>query len=304
VLTRGLKPVALPPGVGHVVADAADEAALAGVVEAGGYDVAVSFVIFDAPQAEAAVRAFGGRVKQLVFISTAAVYEKPPRHHVITEKTPRLNPFWDYARRKIEAEDVFIDAHARAGFPATIVRPSYTYGEGWIPTSMGSDYTTVWRLRRTMPVVIPGDGSSLFVLTHASDFARGLVGLFGRPEAIGEDFHITSDEVLSWHQIFSAIAEAAGTPIERVHVPSEFIARVDARRGGSLLGDKAWSAVFDNSKLKRLVPGFAARVPFAEGVRRSIEWIEADPSRQILDANATVEAVLAAWRRAEAAAFR
>jgi nucleoside-diphosphate-sugar epimerase len=301
VLTRGSKVADLPAGVRRLKADATDRHAMTRVLAEGRFDAAVSFIVFTPEQARADVAIFAGHVDQYIFISTAAVYEKPPHHHVVTERTPRSNPYWDYARLKIAAEDVFRAAHEATGFPVTVVRPSYTYGESWIPTAMGSDYTSVWRLRRGLPLVVPGDGSSLFVLTHASDFARGLVGLLGRAEAIGEDFHITSDEVMSWWRILATIAEAAGTELSLVRVPSDFIARVDARRGASLLGDKAWSLIFDNGKLRRLVPDFKVQVPFAEGVRRSIEWLEADPSRQVLDANTTMEAVLQAWWRAEAA---
>lgn len=298
VATRGLRPVALPPGrVASVVVDAADGSAMARLAAEGRFDAAVSFVVFTAEEARTALEAFAGRVEQFVFISSAAVYQKPPRHYVVTERTPRANPFWDYARHKIEAEDVFRAAHATSGFPATIVRPSYTYGDGWIPTSMGSDFTPVWRLRRGLPLVAPGDGTSLWIMTHASDFARGLVGLLGRPEAVGEDFHITSDEVLSWNQIYAAIAEAAGAPLQLVHIPSDFVARIDARRGASLLGDKAWSLVYDNSKVRALVPDFRPAVPFADGVKRSVAWLSADPDRQGLAMNAILDAVLEAWSR-------
>jgi len=298
VLSRGTRPVTLPPGrVAKVTLDAADGQAMVRLLTASHFDVAVSFIVFTAEEARAAVEVFAGRVRQYVFISSAAVYAKPPRHYVITERSGRANPYWDYARHKIEAEDVFRAAHGTSGFPATIVRPSYTYGDSWIPTSMGSDYTSVWRLRRGLPLVAPGDGTSLWVMTHASDFARGLVGLLGRPEAVGEDFHITSDEVQTWNQIYAAIAAAAGTGLTLAHVPSDFVARVDARRGASLLGDKAWSLVFDNSKVRGLVPEFRATVPFAEGVKRSIAWLEADAARQSLQANATLEAVLEAWSR-------
>ena len=220
---------------------------------------------------------------------------------MVTEETPLGNPYWDYARQKIAAEDALREAHRTRAFPATIVRPSYTYGETWIPSASGSDYTVAWRMRRGLEVYVPGDGSSLWILTHASDFARGLIGLLGRPEAIGEAFHITSDEVLTWNQIHETIAAALGVAPRLVHIPSDFIASIDARRGASLLGDKAWSVVFDTSKLRRVVPGYEARVPFAEGVRASIAWLEADPSRQRIDANEAAEKVLAAWRRAMAA---
>lgn len=299
ILTRGQRTAEPPPGVEQVRGDATDPQLLAALASRG-FDVVVSFIAFDAEDVKRDVRAFTGRLTQYVFISSASVYEKPPRHYVVTEETPLANPYWDYARKKIAAEEALREAHRAAGFPATIVRPCYTYGEGWIPTTSGTDYTVVWRMRRGLEVVVPGDGTSLWTLTHASDFARGLLGLFGQQAAIGEAFHITSDEVLTWNQIHETIARVLSVPARIVHVPSDFIAAIDARRGASLLGDKAWSLVFDNAKLRRLVPDFRARVPFEEGIRASIVWFEADPKRQRIEANETVERILAAWRRAMA----
>jgi nucleoside-diphosphate-sugar epimerase len=300
IVTRGKKRTDVPAGVTEIRGDIADASFVASLA-AGGYDAVVNFVAFDAPDVERDVAAFRGRVGQYVFVSSASVYEKPPRSHVVTEETPLANPFWDYARKKIAAEDALREAHRTERFPMTIVRPSYTYGETWIPTTSGTDYTVVWRMRKGLEIVVPGDGTSLFVLTHASDFARGLVGLLGQPAAIGEAVHLTSDEVLNWTQIHEAIAAALGVEPRIVHVPTDVIARIDARRGASLLGDKAWSTIFDNSKARRLVPGWTARVPFAEGIRTSINWFEADASRQKIDANDTVERILHAWHRALAA---
>jgi nucleoside-diphosphate-sugar epimerase len=300
IATRGQRAVDLPPGIVAVQGDGKDPAFLSSLADRG-FDAVVDFVAFDAADVARDIAAFSGRVGQYVFISSASVYEKPPKHHVVTEETPVANPFWDYARGKIAAEAALRDAHRAHGFPMTIVRPSYTYGETWIPTTSGSDYTVAWRMRRGLPVVVPGDGTSLFTLAHASDFARGLVGLLGQPAAIGEAVHLTSDEVLNWNQIHEEIARALDVEPRLVHVPSDVIARIDARRGASLLGDKAWSTLFDNSKARRLVPGWKCRVPFAEGVRASIAWLEADPARQRIDANETVERILAAWARAEAA---
>jgi nucleoside-diphosphate-sugar epimerase len=300
-LTRGTRPAPLPAAVERVTGDAADAATLAALARRR-FDVVVDFVAFDAQDVRRDLAAFLGQVGQYVFISSATVYRRPPPHYLVTEDAALGNPYWEYARNKIAAEQVLREAHASEGFPATIVRPSYTYGESWIPTSSGTDYTVVHRLRRGLEVVVPGDGSSLVVLTHAQDFARGLLGLLGHPAAIGEAFHVTSDEVLTWNQVHETIARALGVEARLVHVPSEFIARVDARRGASLLGDKAWSLVFDNAKLRRLVPEFRARTPFDQGVRRSIAWLEADPTRQRLDADASVERILAAWHRAMDAA--
>jgi nucleoside-diphosphate-sugar epimerase len=303
VLVRGTRPVALPPSVETVKGDATDPNLLVSLARRG-FDTVVNFIAYEAQDVRRDIVAFRGRIGQYVFISSASVYRKPPQGHRITEETPLGNPYWDYARKKIEAEEALREAHRSDGFPATVVRPAFTYGESWVPTTSGSDYTVVHRLRRGLPIVVPGDGTSLFVLTHATDFARGLLGLVGNPDAVGEAFHVTSDEVLSWNEVHETIARVVGVAPKIVHVPSDFIARVDERRGASLLGDKAWSTIFDNSKVRRLVPGFSARVPFAEGVRASIEWLEANSARQKIDANETVERILAAWDRAMTAAFR
>jgi len=300
ILTRGQRAAEPPSGVEHVKGDATHPEQLEALASRR-FDVVVSFIAFDAEDVKRDVRAFSGRLSQYVFISSASVYEKPPRHYVVTEETPLANPYWDYARKKIAAEAALFEAHRATGFPATIVRPCYTYGESWIPTTSGTDYTVAWRMRRGLEVVVPGDGTSLWTLTHASDFARGLLGLFGQKGAIGEAFHITSDEVLTWNQLHETIARVLGVPARIVHVPSDVIARLDARRGASLLGDKAWSLVFDNSKLRRLVPDYRARVPFEDGIRASIAWFEADAKRQRIEANETVERILSAWRRAMAA---
>jgi len=300
VVTRGQRADALPLPVERVRGDVAD-AALLDRLAARRFDAVLQFLAYDAEAVRRDVQAFGGRCGQYVLISTAAAYERPPRHYRVTESTPLSNPRWEYARRKIEAEAALAEAGAAAGLPWTVIRPSYTYGESWVPTTNGTDYTVVWRMRRGLEVPVPGDGTSLWTLTHASDFARGVVGLLGRDEALGEAFHITSDEVLSWNQVHETIARVLGVEPRLVHVPSDVIARIDPRRGDSLLGDKAWSLIFDNSKLKSVLPGFRAEIPFETGVARSIRWLEAAPSRQRIDANETVERILSAWRRAMAA---
>jgi nucleoside-diphosphate-sugar epimerase len=299
VVTRGRRE-GLPAGVATVQGNAMDASLLASLASRA-FDVVVNFIAFTPEDVRRDLAAFSGRVKQYVFISSASVYLKPPPHHMVTEETPLGNPYWDYARQKIAAEGALRTAYREQGFPATIVRPSYTYGESWIPTTSGTDYTVAWRMRHGLEVVVPGDGTALFTLTHAADFARGFAGLLGQPAAVGEAVHITSDEVLSWNQVHEEIARALGVEARLVHVPSDFIARIDARRGASLLGDKAWSTLFDNAKVRRLVPGFVARVPFAQGVRASIAWLEAEEGRQRIDANDTIEKILDAWRRAMAA---
>jgi nucleoside-diphosphate-sugar epimerase len=297
VMTRGRR--AAPAGVAAIEGDRYAAADLARAAAAR-WDAVVDFLAYTAPDVALAAAAFDGRTSQYVLVSTAAVYDKPAAGLPLTEKAPVGNPHWEYARLKIAAEEVARRAHA-GGLPATIVRPSYTYGETWIPSGFGGqDYTVVDRMRRGLPVVCHGDGTALWVMTHASDFARGLVGLLGNEAALGETFHVTSDEVLTWDAVYAAIGRAAGVEPVIVHVPSALIAAIVPDRGASLLGDKAHSSVFDNSKVRRCVPGFAARVPFAEGIARSVAWYDADASRRVPSATATgnIERVLAAWGRA------
>ncbi len=294
---RGTRAVDIP-GVRRVRGDVADRAGLARLLDGHAFDVVVNWIVFNADQAAADVEMFANRTGQYILISTATVYEKPPRHYLVTEDTPLGNPFWEYAQKKIGAEELLRQAHRERGFPVTIVRPSFTYGDTWVPTACGVDFTPILRLRRGLPLVVHGDGTALWVMTHASDFAKGLVGLLGRTEAVGEAFHITSDEVLTWNQIYEAIAAAAEAPAKLVHVPTDFIASVDPRIGAGLYGDKAHSLVFDNSKIKRFVPGFRCTVPFAEGIRRTVAWLDAHPEAQSLDASAALDRILGAWRPA------
>ncbi len=298
ILTRGHRPA--PAGVETIVGDRDDPTALRGAAE-GRWDAVVDFLAYAPPQVEMALEAFAGRTEQYVFIGTAAGYDKVAARLPITEDAPLANPFWEYARLKITCEESVRRAHRERGLPVTIVRPSYTYGPTWIPSGFGGqDYTVVDRMRRGLSVVCHGDGTALWVMTHASDFAVGLVGLLGHPGAIGEAFHITSDEVLTWDAIYQTIARAAGVEARLVHVPSALIAALVPDRGASLLGDKAQSTVFDNAKVRRLVPEFQPRVSFAEGIARSIAWFDADPARRVVGAaaNENIERVLAAWGRA------
>jgi nucleoside-diphosphate-sugar epimerase len=209
------------------------------------------------------------------------VYHKPVRNHVITESTPAFNPYWEYSRQKIACEEILREEYVRTGFPVTIVRPSHTYSIGWFPTTFGSpDFTYPQRMLDGKPIVVHGDGLSLWTITHADDFAKAFVGLLGHPGAIGETFHITGDEALSWDEIHLTIGRALGVEPRIVHVPSEVIARFDPDTGAGLLGDKRYSVIFDNTKIKRLVPGYQATITFAEGMRRSARWIEEHPDRK------------------------
>jgi len=301
ILNRGRSPSRLRGGVRAVMGERDDGGRLRRLAEDTRFDAVVDFLCYRPEQAETAIEAFAGRTSQYVFIGTAAAYEKPVVHYVITEATPLRNPFWEYARQKIACEERLRRAREESRFPVTVVRPSYTYGPTWIPSGFGGqDYTVVNRMRRGRPIVCHGDGTSLWVMTAASDFAVGLLGLLGHPGAVGEAVHITSDEVLTWEAIYGVIARSAGAEPKLVHVPSDLIASLYPERGGSLLGDKAWSVVFDNAKIRRFVPEFRAQTSFAEGMARSIDWFDADPARRTVndETDRRIDRVIAAQQRA------
>lgn len=284
LLNRGNR--ATPPGVTSLVADSHDEAATARALADQQFDVVVNWVAFTPADIERDLRLFRKRTRQYVFISSASAYQKPASSYLIREDTPLANPYWAYSQNKIACEERLLRAYRDEGFPCTIVRPSLTYGDTQIPLVLNSwqrPYTAIARMRQGKPLVVPGDGSSLWTITHNTDFAKGLVGLLGHQQAIGHAFHITSDEVLTWNQVFEAVAAAAGVEPRLVHIPSDFIAACIPELTGTLLGDKAVSAVFDTSKIKRFVPGFCATTPFAQGIKRTLAWFEAEPSRQQID---------------------
>jgi nucleoside-diphosphate-sugar epimerase len=283
LLNRGSS-VADLPGAQRLIADVHRPQDARAVLDGLEFDVVVDWIAFTPDDIERDLDLFRGRVGQFVFISSASAYRKPPDHYLITESTPLDNPFWDYSRGKIACEERLMRAYREEGFPATIVRPSMTYDHN-LPIAVGGwgTYTLADRLLAGRPIIVHGDGSSLWVVTHADDFGRGLLGLLGNPRALGEAFHITSDEVLTWDQIYRTIAESLGVEPRIVHIPSDFIARVAPDLSGSLLGDKTWSCVFDDSKIKSFVPGFQATIPLRDGIRRTLAWFAADPSRRRVD---------------------
>ena len=246
------------------------------------FDAVVNWIVFEPHQIERDLALFRGRTEQYVFIGSASAYQTPPARLPITESTPLDNPFWLYSRNKIACEERLLRAYRDEGFPVTIVRPSHTYDRTLLPVHGG--YTVIDRMRRRAPVIVHGDGTSLWTLTHHRDFAKGLVGLLGNNRAIGEAVHITSDEVLTWNQIHGFLARAAGTEARLVHVPSSDIAAYDPDWGASLLGDKSHSMIFDNSKIKRLVPAYRAEIPFHRGAEEIMAWYDEDPARQRVDA--------------------
>ncbi len=280
LLNRGLRHAA-PPGSHHIIADINQPEKVRAALEGLQFDVVVNWIAYTVADIQRDLALFKGRVGQYIFISSAAAYQKPPAHYLITEATPLHNPFWEYARNKIACEEFLLRAQKQDGFPATIVRPSYTY-ETIFPVAIGGGgtYTLADRLKNGRPIIVHGDGASLWVLTHAEDFGRGFIGLLGNEKAIGHAFHITSDEVQTWDQIYLTIADALGVEANIVHIPSDFIVRAAPGLAGTLLGDKMWSIVFDNSKIKTFVPEFAAVIPFREGIRRTLAWFDADEQRQ------------------------
>jgi nucleoside-diphosphate-sugar epimerase len=299
LVNRGIRDVEVPGGVRIIKADIRDRDGFARAVTDEEFDVVVNWIAYTPDHVETDIGIFKGRIGQYVFISSASAYQKPPGHYLITESTPLANPYWQYSRDKIACEERLMREYRENGFPVTIVRPSYTYNSTVVPTTLlGWDYTVLDRMRKGRAIVVHGDGSSLWTMTHNTDFALGFNGLLGNPQATGQAFHITSDEVLTWNQIFETIGAAAGVKPKLVHVPSDFIAGIDPDRGASLLGDKTWSAVFDNSKIKRFVPDFVATKTFAQGMRESVSWFDGDPARRKVSdkANEITERILAAFK--------
>ncbi len=297
-LNRGQRKVDLP-GVKSLRADISNATEARAALGDHQFDVVVDWVAYHPIDIERDLALFRGRTKQFVFISSASAYQKPPAHYVINESTPLANPHWEYSRNKIACEELLLQEYRERGFPVTIVRPSLTY-DPQLPIALGGwgCYTFIDRLKRGKPILVHGDGSSLWVVTHAEDFARGFIGLFSNPAAIGHAFHITSDEVLTWNQIYGTIAEALGVEPIIEHIPSDFIVKVSPQHLGGLIGDKTWSAVFDNTKIKTWVPGFQCVIPFREGIRRTLAQFDADERRRRVDpaVNQDLDAILAAWR--------
>jgi nucleoside-diphosphate-sugar epimerase len=286
LLTRGAHGQSIS-GARTIQCSIEDEASANAALKDLEFDAVVDWIAFTPADIERDLRLFRDRTSQFVFISSASCYQKPVQNYLITEKTPLDNPFWEYSRQKIACEQRLWRAQAEEAFPVTIVRPSLTYGDTIIPLPTNSWYpyafTVIDRMRKDKKVVIPGDGTSLWVLTHNSDFAKGMLGLLGNPRAIGEAFHITSDEVLNWNQIYEEVAAAAGVTPNFVHVASDFIAGCIPEKLGSLIGDKSNSVVFDNSKIKSVVPGYSATKSWAAGIRETIGWFDAHPAQQLID---------------------
>jgi nucleoside-diphosphate-sugar epimerase len=277
LLNRGLTKRALPQAVKSLVGDINDPA-VADVLAEHTWDAVVDWIAFTPDQVQRDIDLFNGRTNQYIFISSASVYQTPPSSLPVKESTLLDNPYWEYSRNKIACEERLLQAYRDEKFPMTIVRPSHTYNPRMIPLMGG--YTVLQRMLQGKKVPVIGDGTSLWTLTHHKDFAKGFVPLLGNSRAIGEVFHITSDEWLNWNQIYGIMAQALGVEPNLVHIPSDLIAAYNSEIGAGLLGDKSNSMIFDNSKIKRLVPDFACTIPFSWGAQEIVAWYQADPARQ------------------------
>ncbi len=272
----------VPEGVRQIHADVRERVAMEKALAGQTFDVVCDYLTFTPEQARQNIELFGGRTDQFLFISSATVYQKPPVHYLVTEGTPLGNPFSEYARQKIACELCFNEAYRAEGFPVTIVRPSYTYGDRcipWVLNSRAMRYSLIHRIKAHKPIVVPGDGTSFWTLTHNTDFAKAFVGLMGKRQAVGHSFHITSDEAMTWDAYLHIIAGAVGERAEIVHIATDALVKRLPEERGALTGDKSQTAIFDNTKIKTFVPGFVATVPFETGIRRTIAWYESHPER-------------------------
>ena len=281
-LNRGKSGVKIP-GVKLIIGDI-NAGELKTKLQKYNWDAVVDWIAFTTKDIERDIKLFRKKTKQFIFISSASVYQKPPTHYIITESTPLANPFWVYSQNKIACEEKLISAYRTENFPSTIVRPSHTY-DTMIPIAIGNgnEYTVVDRMLKGKQIIVHGDGTSLWTLTHSEDFAKGFVGLLGNPNVIGHAFQITSDEVLNWNQIYEAIGNAVNVKPNLIHISSDFICQAEKSLTGDLIGDKSISAVFDNTKIKTFVPDYNAVIPFSQGIKRTLAWFDENPKRKIVN---------------------
>lgn len=305
LLNRGNRKDMLPAGVHTIVADINEEADVAAKIAGLEFDTVCDFIGYVPEHAQRDYRLFHGKTKQFIYISSASAYQKPMSDYLITEETPLGNPYWEYSENKIACEEYFMRKYKEDGFPVTIVRPSHTYDERSVPVAVHGEKGSWQVLKRMLegkPILVHGDGTSLWTMTHNSDFAKGFVGLMGNSQTIGEAYQITSDETLSWNQIYQIIAGHLGVEYRPYYAASEFLHEAgpyDLR--GNLMGDKANSVVFDNSKLKKAVPDFQATVRFADGIRESVAYVLSHEECQTEDAafDAWCDKVIAALENAK-----
>ena len=288
LLNRGNRAEDVPAGAKVICCDINNEALVAEKLAGERFDAVCQFVGYKPEHVQRDYRLFAGKTKQYIFISSTAAYQKPVLNYRMTEQTQMCNPYWDYAREKAACEEFLMQKYRDEGFPVTIVRPSHTYGERSVPLAVRGKKGSWQILKRMMEgkkVIIHGDGTNLWTLTHNSDFAKGFVGLIGNPVALGEAFHITSDESVTWNQVYQIVADRLNVPLHAYHVSTDFLSAVNPPHDywGSLMGDKANSVVFDNTKLKKAVPGFQATVSVAEGIANTVDYVLAHPQCQADD---------------------
>ncbi len=287
-------------GATSLIADINDKEAVSSVLRGRQFDCVVNWIAFTPEDITRDIALFSDRTSQYIFIGTASSYQKPPLHPVITESTPLKNPYWTYSHNKILCELLLEESYRSIGFPITVVRPSLTY-DTHFPIAIGGwgCYTLADRILNQRPIIVHGDGTSLWTVTHSEDFAKGFVGLIGHSQAIGHSFHITSDEILTWNQIYETIAEALGCKADILHIPSDFINEIAPSVGAGLLGDKAHSAIFDNTKIKTFVPSFKATIPFNRGIEKTVDFFNEHPERKIInpEVNSTMDKIIDAWRK-------
>ncbi|NQW18336.1 MAG: SDR family oxidoreductase [Chloroflexi bacterium] len=299
LLNRGQTDRPVPDGVTVLNGDIRDPKSVRAALADHKFDAVVNWIAYTADHIETDIELFRDRTDQYIFISSASAYQSPPVNLPVTESTPLDNPYWQYSIDKIACEERLMRAYREEKFPMTVVRPSHTYDKTMLPFQGG--WTVVDRLRKGKKIIVHGDGSSLWVLTHHSDFAKGFVGLLGNNRAIGEAFQITSDELLTWNQIHEIVARAADAPEPQiVHVPSDLINAIDPGWGAGLLGDKANSMIFDNTKIKRVSPDFTCSISYERGAQEVIEWFDADPARQAVDTefDKLTDRIIATYERA------
>jgi len=299
LLNRGTTGINIE-GTKTIQADINDKAQIDKALKGHNWDSVVNWIVYKQEEIERDIQLFKGKTKQYIFISSASAYQKPPAHPIITESTPLYNPFWEYSRDKIAIEERLNKAYREENFPITIVRPSLTF-DTVIPVALGgwNEYNIIDRLEKGQKIIVHGDGTSLWVNTHSDDFAKGFAGVIGHQHAIGHAFHITTDEVLTWNQIYSALADAVGVEPNIIHIPTDFIVKCEKWLEGGLTGDKSNSVIFDNTKIKTFVPEFKAVIPFKEGVNRTVQWFEEDKSRQIINksTNEMLDRIIRAYEK-------
>jgi nucleoside-diphosphate-sugar epimerase len=286
LLNRGKRKEYIPERAKLLIGNINNPDMVADIIKDMDFDVVVDWIAYKKAEVERDYKLFRDKTKQYVFISSASTYQKPLLNYNVDESTPQNNPYWDYSRDKIECEEYLREIYRTEGFPITIIRPSYTYNKTTIPfiyNSRHHRWTIVDRMKRGKKVIVPGDGTSLFSITHNTDFAKGFVGLIGNAQATGHAFHITTDEVMTWDQFLILIGEAAGYKPDIIHIPSDDIVKFDPENRGSLLGDKSVSIVFDNSKIKKYVPWYNATKSFRRGIQESIDWYKLNPELQTVD---------------------